>query len=367
MLTRHHHCRPGPCALLLLAILLPLMLGGCAHRVPAPDAPAHHTAGGFRNNHPGREPQATDLIRWAWNRLTGPAIRHDPAAVPWQAVDTQRLRTTAGTPRVTWLGHATVLIEAGGQRVLTDPFLFERASPLAWLGPKRRTPLPLALADLPRIDAVLISHNHHDHLDVASLRALAAQPGGAPRVLVPLGDAGWLRAAGLPGVEEMDWWQSLSLGTITLTFVPVQHWSQHFFERRRDRSLWGGFVLSTPGWQALFAGDTGYSPDFREIRRRLGAMDLALLPIGAYQPRWLTRRQHIDPAEALQIHRDLDATLSLGIHWGTLVLSDEPIQQPAQDLVSARAQAGVTEAEFPIWAIGETRELALRLADQASD
>ncbi len=313
----------------------------------------------YQNNFPGREPQARDLLRWAWERLTGPDIPHDVAAVPWQAVDLARLATPAAGPRVTWLGHATVLIEIGGLRILTDAFLTERLSPLRWIAPPRRKPLPLALADLPHIDLVLISHNHHDHLDLASLEHLARQPGGPPRVVVPQGDAEWLSRRGIPQVEAMSWWQQKTIGTLTLTFVPVQHWSRHFMARGRDESLWGGYVLAVPGWQLLFAGDTGYSPDFRDIQQRLGNMDLALLPIGAYQPRWLTRRQHIDPAEAVQIHQDLGARMSLGIHWGTLVLSDEPIQQPPLDLASARQQAGIAEAAFPVWAIGETKTFTL--------
>lgn len=352
MLSRHHPPRPKrqrlPAILRLLALSFAVGL-----------LPGIGQAGTFHNNYPGREPQAPDLLRWAWERMTGPAIAHDPAAVPWQAVDLARLASPPQGPRVTWLGHATVLIEVGGLRVLTDPFLTERASPLGWIGPERRKPLPLALTDLPHIDVVLISHNHHDHLDPASLLQLARQPGGAPRVIVPQGDAEWLSRRGVPRVEAMSWWQQHALGAVTLTFVPVQHWSRHFMERGRDESLWGGYVLAVPGWQALFAGDTGYSQDFHDIRQRLGAMDLALLPIGAYQPRWLTRRQHIDPAEAMQIHQDLGARMSLGIHWGTLVLSDEPVQQPQYDLATARQQAGVAETAFPVWAIGETREFTL--------
>lgn len=310
---------------------------------------------GFHNTTPGREPQTRDLLPWLWGRLTGPAIRHAPDEIARQPVDVARLHQRVDGLRVTWLGHSTVLIEIDGFRVLTDPVFSERASPFSWLGPRRLTPLPVDPARLPHIDAVLISHNHHDHLDVGSLRQLARQPGGAPAVYVPLGDDDWLREDGIPQVQALDWWQQITLGPARITFVPAQHWSRHITRRGRDRSLWGGHVLQVGAVSVYHAGDTGYGPDFKAIGDRLGPFTLALLPIGAYQPRWLTRRQHIDPAEAVQAHRDLRARQSLGVHWGSFVLSDEPIQQPPGDLAEARRAAGVPEDEVMTWAIGETR------------
>lgn len=310
---------------------------------------------GFHNTVPGREPQARDLLPWLWGRLSGPAIRHAPDEIARQPVAVTRLHQPVDGLRVTWLGHSTVLIEIDGFRVLTDPVFSERASPFSWLGPKRLTPLPMDPAQLPHIDAVLISHNHHDHLDVASLRQLARQPGGAPVVYVPLGDDGWLREDGIDTVQAMDWWQSISQGRARITFVPAQHWSRHITRRGRDQSLWGGHVLQIGSFSVYHAGDTGYGPDFRAIGDRLGPFTLALLPIGAYQPRWLTRRQHIDPTEAVQAHRDLRARQSLGVHWGSFVLSDEPIQQPPRDLDEARRAAGLGDDEVMTWAIGETR------------
>lgn len=342
-----HARRSAPLALALLLPLLPTPAGAQVGDERWPN--------GFHNTTPGREPQTRDLLPWLWGRLTGPAIRHAPDAIPRQAVDVDRLQQPASGLRVTWLGHSTVLIEIDGFRVLTDPVFSERASPFSWLGPRRLTPFPMDPARLPHIDAVLISHNHHDHLDVSSLRLLARQPGGAPRVLVPLGDDGWLREDGIANVQALDWWEHVDLGPARITFVPAQHWSRHITRRGRNDSLWGGHVLQVGKVSVYHAGDTGYGPDFKAIGDRLGPFTLALLPIGAYQPRWLTRRQHIDPAEAVQAHRDLRASQSLGVHWGSFVLSDEPLQQPPADLAEVRRAAGLPEDAVMTWAIGETR------------
>lgn len=316
---------------------------------------------GYENNYPGREPEMRDLWGWAVNKLTDPPIAHDVRQVPWQPVDVARLTQPAPGLRFTWLGHASVLIEVDGLRIVTDPFFSERASPFSWLGPKRQTPLPIAVKDLPHIDVVLISHNHHDHLDPASLEQLMRQAGGPPLVLVPAGDAAWLTKRGIAPVQDRQWWQrsdhvGLDGEAVSITFVPVQHWSRHLLEQARNDSLWGGYVIRGRAGQVLFAGDSGYSADFKDMRQRLGPLDVALLPIGAYLPRPLTQRQHMDPTQALQVHQDVEATLSLPIHWGTLILSNEPIQQPAQDLRTALEAAGVPASAFPVWAIGETRD-----------
>lgn len=326
-------------------IVLLSALGACS---PAPNEDSFH------NNYPGREPHWQDLLGWAWNRLTEPAIVHTDKAVPWQVVDPELFNTAVDGIRVTWLGHATVLVEMDGKRLITDPFFSERASPVQWLGPKRKKALPIAVDQLPHIDAVMISHNHHDHLDTASLLALQTQIGGPPIFYVPSGDGPWLRELGLTRVIEQRWWQSNSLGRLRLYFVPVQHWSRHLLKRSRNKSLWGGFVVDDGRQKLLYAGDTGYSKDFKDIHQRFGAMDLALLPIGAYLPRPLTQRQHISPIEAIQIAQDVEAKVSLGVHWGTLVLSNERIEQPAEDLIKARTASGMAEAHFPLWGIGDS-------------
>ncbi len=346
------------CLKSLASLLLMLSLTGCqTHNASYDISKAHHTPEGFHNNYPGREPDMGDFFRWQWNRLLRDEPEQRADLVPWQAVDPARLNTSDGLS-ATWLGHATVLLNSAGVRVLTDPIFSERASPVSWLGPKRLTALPVDPARLPFVDAVVISHNHYDHLDLPSLRLLNAQAGGPPLFVVPLGNAALLQSEGITNVKELDWWGSIALKDgLRITLVPTQHWSKRRLLGDRNEALWGGYVLQHQGRQAFFAGDTGYSKDFADIHARFGAMDFAMIPIGAYAPRDFMQRQHINPAEAVRIHQDVQARLSLGIHWGTFILTDEAIQQPPQDLAVALQQAGVAAAQFPRWAIGETRRL----------
>lgn len=340
------------------SLLLILSLSGCqTHNANYNSSKPHHTPEGFHNNYPGREPDMGDFFRWQWNRLFREVPEHRAELVPWQAVDPSQLSTTQGMS-ATWLGHATVLLNSAGVRVLTDPIFSERASPLSWLGPKRLTALPIAPKKLPFVDAVVISHNHYDHLDLPSLRQLNAQAGGSPLFIVPLGNAALLRQEGILNVKELDWWDSITLRDgMRITLVPTQHWSKRRLLGDRNEALWGGYVLQHQGKQALFVGDTGYSKDFSDIHARFGDMNFAMIPIGAYAPRDFMQRQHIDPAEAVKIHQDTKARLSLGIHWGTFILTDEAIQQPTLDLAVALQKAGVAAAQFPRWAIGETLQI----------
>jgi len=342
----------------LLMLTCLASLAGCqTHNAYYNGSKAHHSPEGFHNSYPGREPDMGDFFRWQWNRLWRDEPMHRADLVPWQATDAEALKRSQGLS-ATWLGHATVLLNSAGVRVLTDPIFSERASPVSWLGPKRLTALPVDPATLPFVDAVVISHNHYDHLDLPSLRRLNAQAGGPPLFIVPLGNAALLKAEGITTVKELDWWDSMTLKDgLRITLVPTQHWSKRQLLGDRNEALWGGYVLQHRGRQAFFAGDTGYSKDFTDIHTRFGAMDFAMIPIGAYAPRDFMQRQHIDPAEAVRIHQDLKSRLSLGIHWGTFILTDEAIQQPPLDLAVALEKAGVASTQFPRWAIGETRQL----------
>lgn len=342
--------------LLLTACLIGLF--GCqTHNANYNSSLAHHSPSGFRNNYPGREPDMHDFFRWQWNRLLKPKPEHRADLVSWQAVNLNQLNSTQGRS-ATWLGHASVLIKSDGIHVLTDPIFSERASPVSWLGPKRIKPLPVDPANLPRIDAVVISHNHYDHLDLPSLKRLNSQAGGPPLFVVPLGNAELLKRQGISNVKALDWWQRIPVKDgLSVTLVPTQHWSKRNLLGDRNEALWGGYVIQHRKWQAFFAGDTGYSKDFADIHARMGDMHFAMIPIGAYAPRDFMRRQHIDPAEAVLIHQDVRSRLSLGIHWGTFILTDEALQQPPLDLAAALKKAGLPEVQFPRWAIGETRQL----------
>jgi N-acyl-phosphatidylethanolamine-hydrolysing phospholipase D len=344
-------------------------LAACAGPPPATTQPGperpHHRAHGFQNNHIDFTPKGlTTLLKWRAlalrDGLPPPPAKPTPVVAPDLGFISANARAGAAMqPAVTWIGHATVLAQLGGLNVLTDPIFSERASPLAFIGPKRAQPPGLTLAQLPHIDVVVISHNHYDHLDAASVKALAQQSGGSPLFLVPLGNKLWMSEQGIERVVEMDWWQRERVGAVEIVFTPVQHWSgRHLNDRMR--TLWGGFAVLAPELRLFHAGDTGYSPDFAEIGARLGDFDLALIPVGAYEPRWFMREQHVNPPEAVAMHRDLRARRSLGMHWGTFALTDESLDEPPLKLAEARRAAGIGEDEFFLLAIGQTRTLARR-------
>lgn len=289
------------------------------------------------------------LLKFLWQLRTTPfTVPEFPRVAP----QLQWLQANREVPAATWLGHASFLLQVGGQNVLTDPHLSARASPVGWAGPKRVSAPGLSHAQLPRIDAVLISHNHYDHLDLPSLRALERDH--APRYLVPSGVGALLRAQGFARVEELAWWQSASLGEGRVTAVPVQHFSGRG-ARDRNRSHWAGFVLELGGRRVFFAGDTGYSKDFADIGERFPqGMDLALIPIGAYEPRGFMAPVHVNPEEAVRIHQDVRSRLSIGMHWGSFRLTLEPLDEPPQRLRAALTAAQLPPESFRVLALGET-------------
>lgn len=321
---------------------------------------AHRAADGFRNNYP--HPEKAGFWRWQWERWRAGPPKEPPGGWRFETVrvDAQALQAKRHNPGVTWIGHATLLVQMGGVNVLTDPLFSERASPVAFAGPRRVVPPVPALAELPHIDAVVISHDHYDHLDLESVRALAAQAGGSPRFFVGLGLKAWLAQLGIADAVELDWWERTEFKGLDISFVPVQHWSKRGLTDD-NRRLWGGWVLRHPELSFFFAGDTGYSPDFADIGRRFGGFDLAAIPIGSYAPRWFMKIMHVDPAEAVAIHRDVRARQSVGIHWGTLArLSDEDLDEPPRKLAEARAAAGLKDEDFFVLKHGETRRLQKR-------
>jgi L-ascorbate metabolism protein UlaG (beta-lactamase superfamily) len=240
-----------------------------------------------------------------------------------------------------------------GAHLITDPHFGRRASPLPFFGPQRRVPAPASVPALPSIDAVLISHNHYDHLDRTSLRQLLRSNPGL-HCYAPLGLGAWLRGLGIKQVHELDWWQWREQDALQIHCVPAQHWSARgLFDR--NRTLWCGWVVRGHGASFYFAGDTGYTPRLTEIAARLGAPDLAALPIGAYEPRWFMRGQHIDPPEAVRLHAELQVKRSLAIHWGTFELADDSLDQPVTDLRRALAAHALDEAAFWLLRQGEGR------------
>ncbi len=328
-------------------------------------AKPYETPTGFRNLADGDKPTFAKMLRWRWERLLHPLPPENAARVPRVALDAAALAKSEHGWRVTWLGHATVLLQIDDLNVITDPMFSQRASPVSWFGPERATPPALRADQLPHIDAVLISHNHYDHLDEASVEALARQAGGPPRFLVPLGLERWLAEHGITNAQALGWWQQTTVSrgrtTVRVELLPSQHWSRRGLSDT-NATLWGAFGLwdeGGTGGSAFFAGDTGYGPVFKEIGRRAGPFDLALIPVGCYEPRWFMKGHHVNPADAVRLAQDIGARYSLGIHWGAFRLCDEPVEAPLDDLPTALKEAGVAPEKFQLWAIGERRKIAV--------
>ncbi len=333
-------------------------------RFDADARPAHHTRRGFRNP-PGSAPDHGGLghlwviLRYLW--LT----RHVPRrpAVPEGFVLSrgavrEGLRRHQGRDSVTWLGHACFLIRLDGRTILTDPFLADYAAPIEGFGPRRYTPPALAVSDLPALDVVLISHNHYDHFDVATLSDRRF-PRNA-RVVVPLGMGPRLLELGYD-VTEVDWHHTVMLGRsgnapLRVTATPAVHFSgRGLFDR--NRTLWCGFALEGGGRRLYFGGDSAFGPVFAEIGQRHGPFDLAILGIGAYEPRPIFRRSHATPEEAVEMARMLGARSIAGMHYGAIVLSGEPAFEPPRRLRTAARAAGYADEDIWAMRLGETRAL----------
>jgi L-ascorbate metabolism protein UlaG (beta-lactamase superfamily) len=278
--------------------------------------------------------------------------------VPWPArveVAPQKPAALDGAAAaVTFVGHATFLIQTDAGNVLTDPMFSERAGPLNLLGPRRVRQPGVRFDDLPPIAVVLLSHNHYDHCDRPTLRRLARR--FDPLVVAPLGNGRLVRSAGIRRVEELDWWQAAAAAPMGVTLTPARHFSART-PWDRNRALWGGFLLDTGRARIYFAGDSAYGAFFREIGERLAPIDLALLPIGAYGPRWFMQAVHMNPAEAVRAHLDLAPAVSIGMHFGTFRLTSEGIDDPIRDLDAARRAAGIAPSAFRTLAFGESLRL----------
>ncbi|MGQ3890189.1 MBL fold metallo-hydrolase [Legionella sp. CNM-1927-20] len=253
--------------------------------------------------------------------------------------------------KLTFINHATVLIQMAELNILTDPIWSYRASPFSWIGPARVRNPGISFTSLPHIDVVLISHNHYDHLDIPTLKRLENQ--FQPLFLVPLGNESLLRRYGIKKVIELDWWQAYFFNSKTIfTFLPTQHWSARWLTDR-NKTLWGSFGIKLGDKKIYFAGDSGYASHYKKIRERWGSPDIALLPIGAYKPRWFMKEVHLNPKEAVAAHLDLGAKQSIAIHYGTFKLGDEGIEEPVNDLKHALKEYGLSLANFLLLAEGQ--------------
>ncbi len=324
------------------------MDGTAASAARAIPIPNHFDGERFFNPHARQGKSLEDLRRWRQTRQKQEWPEHveDPTFPPPGRVAPDRIAAT-------FIGHSTFLVQVGGVCVLIDPIWSKRCSPVFFAGPRRVRRPGQGLDALPGVNLLLVTHNHYDHMDLPTLRRVRAR--WAPPVATGLGNARHLAKADIRSAVELDWWQSTELAGARVTYVPAQHFSARGLYDR-NRCLWGGFVVEAGGAVVYFAGDSGYCPHFAEIGRRFPRIDLALLPIGAYEPRWFMRQQHVDPEEAVRAHLDLGARRSLGMHFGTFQLTEEAIDAPVLALRQARAQAGVAEADFDVLAFGETRE-----------
>jgi N-acyl-phosphatidylethanolamine-hydrolysing phospholipase D len=339
------------------------LLAGTNRAVPA-DLPAHHDpAGGFRNLWPGAVQSEGSFLDWQRERWSADL----PPNPPPEAFPSDRSRIAyphapVDELRISWVGHATFLLQVGGLNLLTDPQWSRRASPVQFAGPTRFVPPGVPFEELPPIHAVLISHDHYDHLDSGTVRRLTRRFGEHTRWFTPLAYRRWMAARGATRVHEMDWWEEATLptpgGDLRIVFLPAQHWTSRT-PWDRQAKLWGSWaVVPRSGGAVYFGGDSGYFPEYPTIRSRLGSLSAAILPIGAYEPRWFMRPAHMNPEEAVRSFLDLggEGTM-IGMHWGTWRLTDEdPLEPPVRTKAEWERQ-GLAPERLWIPRHGETRVL----------
>lgn len=342
----------------LIALPALLRLRTPAWAATGPDRPWHHTDEGFRNP-PGSPVRQAERADWNAFFRQMRAVRGEDVVLP----DDIRLsedealagfEALDGRDGVTWLGHAAFLIRLGGVTFLTDPYLSTHASPVPPFGPRRYTPPGLPVERLPPVDVLVLSHNHYDHMDLWTIEKLPGRE--RMTAVVPLGLAGYPRNQRIRDVREMDWHTRTDVRGVRVTAVPAIHASQRTLWDA-NRTLWTGYVLEANGRRIYFAGDTAYGPVFADTGRRYGPFDLGLIPIGAYDPRLLMKAVHATPEEAIRIGRDMRCRTMIGMHWGAIRLTPEPVLAPRERFAQAAREAGVAPEAAICLKLGETRAL----------
>ena len=346
--------------LILYVMLAFLLLYGCVYARESgvgEDKPLHHTGEGFQN--PFMEKNKRGFFKYLKMRYFSNEEFADYESnahkIPRIAPDLAAIRNPPDALQVTWIGHATILIQYKGINILTDPMFSDRASPVGFLGPKRHNPPALLIEDLPDIDYIVISHSHYDHLDQKTVQRI----GSRTKWLVPLGLQKWFVRAGVnaENVMEFDWWDVQKFARTTITATPAQHWSARSLWDR-NRTLWASWILQIDDKTIWYSGDTGYNPyQFREIGEKFNTINLALISIGAYEPRWFMKDMHINPEEAVQIHLDIKSEHSIAVQWGTFQLTSEPIDEPPLKLKEALVKKNIPDDEFGLLQIGEIRAI----------
>lgn len=326
---------------LWLFFLLILLTSACSMQKKYPDL-TYYKDGKFHNFTPAEKERGfLDVIKWKWST--------DPT--PWPEnvelqISPQKPLPISEPPSITFINHSTFLIQVDGINILTDPIFSERTSPVQWAGPKRVIKPGIAKEDIPKIDIIIISHNHYDHLDFDSLTYFKKRDNAKIYAGLEVG-----RIDRDLEIIEMAWWQSIKTDAFELVFTPCQHFSGRSLWDRNE-TLWGGFYFKSKSLSFYHAGDTGYADHFKEIHKRFGPVDLAMIPIGAYEPRWFMKYVHLDPQDAVMAHQDLQPNLSLGMHWGTFQLTDEGRMQPVEELNQELAKKKITN--FKVLDFGET-------------
>lgn len=345
---------------LAAACLLALAVLGAActsSPVQAPGKPWHHLANGTFRNPPG-SPAATagfaDMLAFFWRRARDDAPRVPDGHVVPHTNALAAFSKHRDEDALTWLGHAAFLVRLGGVTVLTDPYLTDVAGP-AGFGPERYVAPGLPLADLPSVDVILVSHNHYDHLDAETVDALPGKD--RVHVVVPLGLGAFFRERGYANVHERDWYERASVAGLEVEVLPAVHFSRRGL-LDRNRTLWCSFAIRGAGRTVYHSGDTAHAPVFAEIGARAGPFDVALVAIGAYEPRSIMRASHVTPEDAVTLVDDVRADVAIGMHWGTVVLTDEPPFEPPERFRAAARRAGWRDGRASVMRIGETRPLA---------
>lgn len=319
--------------------------------------------GRFHAPWPDSEPHSfSDVLKWSRERRREQHAPDPPRnSFPTATSEIALPRAAVDRFAATWIGHSTVLLQIGGKNVITDPVFSQRASPVQWAGPRRVTDPSMAIDALPPIDVVLLSHSHYDHLDKGSVkRILRANPDA--KWVAPLKLSRYVKGWGIRDIVELDWWGCAVIDGVRITATPARHFSARGLGDR-NKALWCGFAFEANGRRAYFAGDTAYHPAFREIGERCGPFDFAMIPIGAYDPRWFMKIVHADPEEAVQIYQDIAAAhpnqnpLMLAIHWGTFRLTDEAMDEPPKRAMARWQQIGLPADRLWIARFGETRSI----------
>jgi len=345
----------------MVSLFLCILIGcvGLEQPKEANPLPPHHTPKGFQNLYRPSERGFGDFLRWRFG--LGPK---ETSPIPPEEVSNYKPESVQPTTslikqpdsnqvQITWIGHSTFLIQAEGVNLLTDPIWSDSCGPNSFLKVSRVVPPGVPFDGLPPIHAVLISHNHYDHLDAPTVKRL----GNGPTYFVPLGIAKWFEKRKIKNVVELDWWQTFPFHGLKVHSVPIQHFSNRtLFDR--NETLWSGWIVETKSAKIFFAGDTGYSPVFKEIGDRFGPIQISIIPIGAYRPRWFMSPVHVDPPEAIKILKDTHSQVAIAGHWGTFKLSDEPLGEPPVYLRKALREDGMDEGQFIPMKFGETLSLS---------